>query len=153
MEAVLIDVSEEWVGIVIGEESILRDLNAALIKKFRRTVHMRELRSSEKFLALRMFNHLFSGKGVDLYSLKPKITNWWTELMKEVVKRRIGTLYVDLEVEKELKKRVHSLYFKLLNIYTSKEHIQCADILAYGDSHHALVRNIWKDVLIKRGDP
>jgi len=142
METILIDVSEEWVGIIVGEESTLRVLNSRLKQKFGKAVHMRELRLGEKFSVLRMFNQLFYGSGVKLYSIKPKTSNWWVELIKRVIKRRISTLYVDFEVGEELRKRVHSLYLKLLNIYISKEDVQCADILAYGDSHPNLVRNI-----------
>jgi len=153
METILIDTSKEWIGIIIGEESILKILNSRLKKAFGRTVHMRELKLSEKFSVLRMFNRLFSVRAVKLYSLKPKTSNWWTELIKGLIKRRISTLYVDLEVYEELKRKVNPSYLKPLNIYRSKEHTQCADILAYGDSHHKFVRNIWKGLSIERGDP
>lgn len=153
MEAVLIDTSEEWVGIIIGEESILKVLNFRLKKEFNKTVHMRELELGQKFSVLRIFNRLFSERAAQLYSLKPKAGHWWTELIKGLLNRRVNNLYVDFEVYEELRRKVHSIYLKPFNIYSDKEIVQCADILAYGDSHRKLVRNIWKDISIKRGDP
>jgi hypothetical protein len=113
---------------------------------------MKELRLGEKFSALRVFNRLLSGKAVELYSIKLRTNISWTELLEGIKRRGISTLYVDKEVEEQLRQKVPSIYFKHLDIYVSKDVAQCADILAYGDSHHDLVRNIWKDVEIKRGD-
>jgi len=153
MKTIMIDTSKEYVAIIIGEESILKILNYRLRKAFGKTVHMRELKLSEKLSVLRTFNRLFSERAVKLYSLKPKANSWWwTELIKAVIKRRISTLYVDLEVYQELRRKVHPLYLKPLNIYPSKEKTQCADILAYGNSHRKLVRNIWKELSIERGE-
>lgn len=148
--AILVDTSEEWIGIIVGEESILRLLNFRLKKEFGKSVHMKELKLGEKFRALRVFNHIFSQGGVSLYSLRLSTNKWWAEFIEWVTENRISTLYVDLEVDEELKRRVHRLYLKLLNIYAIKEDVQCADVLAYGDSHHDLVRNIWKDISINR---
>jgi hypothetical protein len=148
--AILVDTSEEWIGIIVGEESILRLLNFRLKKEFGKSVHMKELKLGEKFRALRVFNHIFSQGGVSLYSLRLTTNKWWAEFIEWVTENRISTLYVDLEVDEELKRRGHRLYLKLLNIYAIKEDVQCADVLAYGDSHHDLVRNIWKDISISR---
>lgn len=150
--AILVDTSEEWIGIIVGEESILRLLNFRLKKEFGKSVHMKELKLGEKFRALRIFNDLLSRDGVKLYSLRSPSNSWWGELIEMVIKRKIDTLYVDLEVSEFLKRRIHHLYLKLLNIYVNKEDVQCADVLAYGDSHHKLVRNIWKNISVNRGD-
>lgn len=151
MEAVFIDTSEDWVAIIIGQEAIVKILNSKIRKAFGKTIHMRELRLSKKFSALRIFKRLFSKKPIKLYSLKRRTNSWCAELVKELIKKRISTLYVDLEVYEELHRKVHSAYLKTLNIYASKEDAQCADILAYGDSHYKLVRNIWEDLSIRRG--
>jgi len=160
MKSLIVDTSKNWVGIIVGEESTLRILNFELKKRLGRTVHMRELRRGEKISVLNNFNKLFSGSGVELHSIEPSVVysflrrseNWWSEFIKWVIKRGISTLYVDSEVREELKKRT-PLSFKTLNIYlASKEQVQCADTLAYGDSHHKLARHIWKDIQIKRGE-
>jgi hypothetical protein len=152
VKSVLIDTSKGWVAVIIGEELLLKVFNHRLEQRLGKTVHMRELRLSEKFSILRIFNELFSRGGVELYSLKSQNKSIWKELLDAFIRKGISVVYVDFEVEKELKKTMHPRYFRLLNIYPNKERVQCADILAYGDSHHNLVRNIWKDIRIIRGN-
>jgi hypothetical protein len=152
MKIVLIDSSKEWIGIIIGEEAILKILNAKLKRSFGKNVHMRELETGEKFSVLRIFNQIFSRQRVRLYSFLTKNSKFWPEFVKSAIDAGVHTFYVDLEISQELRRKVHPFYLRQLNVYTDKKSAQCADILAYGDSHHKLVRNIWKDISITRGE-
>lgn len=77
MKEMLVDVSDEHIGIIISDQIILRILNCELRREFGKNIHMRELKSGEKFAVLRKFNKSFykrefSKKTIELYSLKMK---------------------------------------------------------------------------------
>jgi hypothetical protein len=68
MKEMLLDVSDEYIAIVISDQEILKILDKELRKEFGKSIHMRELRMREKFAVLRKFNKSFSERG---FSKKP----------------------------------------------------------------------------------
>jgi hypothetical protein len=158
MKEALIDTSGNHVGIVIGEGLTIKILNKDLKMKFGKPIHMKELKTGERFTVLRTFNQIFyekgfTGKAIELYSINVNINDgrFWTLLIKEFIHRRIETVNADYEVQERLKKFVNALLLRQLTIYLLKETLQFADIVAYANSHHHLVKNIWKNVPLRRG--
>ena len=159
MKEALIDTSENHVGIVIGEGLIIKILRKELKKKFVKPIHMKKLETGEKVTVLRTFNRIFyeksfTGKTIELYSINVSINDgrFWTSLTEWLIRRRIETLNADYEVQERLKKFVkRKLLLRQFTIHLLKETLQLADIVAYANSHHDLVRNIWKNVPLERG--
>jgi hypothetical protein len=153
MKAMWIDTSEKWVGIIVGRESKIRILNFLLKREFGKPIHMRELKLGEKLRALGAFDKLFAHSGGKFYSLRSDSSISWIELIRWAIRKGITTLYVDFEINEELQRRVPRFYLKTLDVYANKEDTQCVDILSYGDSHHELIRYIWRNVSIIRRGP
>lgn len=157
MKEALVDTSENHVGIVIAEGLIIKLLKKELRQKFSKPVHMKNLSHGEKFSVLRTFDKMFYEKGftvktVELFSINVDINNarFWNILLTEFVSKGIGTLNADYEVQERLKRFVNALLLRQLEIYVLKETLQIADIVAYANSHHDLVKNIWKNVALER---
>ena len=92
-------------------------------------------------------------KIVELYSINVNINDarFWNSLITGLIHRGIGLVNADYEVLERLKKFVNALSLRQLNLYLMKETLQLADIVAYGNSHHDFVKNIWKNVPLERG--
>jgi hypothetical protein len=154
MKEVLIDTSEGHVGIVIAESQIIRTFCSKLTKRFGRPVHMSQLSLGQKFAALRRFDDLFYGRDyskreIELYSLQEGSSKWWVGLVQGLVQKRITTFNVDFEVLVIFKRCIDNMKLRALDIYTIEETLQLADIIAFGNSHRKLARNIWKNVPLK----
>jgi len=153
MKEALIDTSEDHVGIVIAEGVIIKILKNELKMKFSKTVHMTKLRHGERLSVFRIFDKIFrekgfTGKTVELFSINVSINDakFWNNLVIEIINKGIGALNVDYEVNDRLNKFVNTLLLRQLEIYYLKETLQLADIVAYANSHHNFVKNIWKNV-------
>jgi hypothetical protein len=158
MKEVVIDTSEDHVGVVIADGLIISMLKDALRLKFGRSVHMKKLQVGEKFSVLRTFDKIFrekgfTGKTVEIFSINVDINNsrFWNSLVVELLDMGIRTLNADYEVLERLNKFVNALYLRRLDIYPPTETLQLADIVAYSDSHYDFVKNIWRNVPIQRG--
>jgi hypothetical protein len=156
MKEVLIDTSEDHVGIVIAEGLIIKSFTREFTKIFGKPVHMRELKFSEKFSIVRKFEQFFrersySRKEVELYSIEVTDAKFWTILIKAILNRKIESVNADYEVQQSLKRFVNVLLLRQLNFFLLKETLQFADIVAYGNSHQDLVKHIWKNVPVERG--
>lgn len=154
MKEALIDTSENHVGIVLAEGLVITTLTKELKKEFGNPIHMNELKPGEKFKVLRVFNRVFRDKGfskklVEIYCFEVSGAGFWRELVEGLIERKVNDMNVDYEVHESLTKYVNGFLLRTLNIYTNKETIQFADIVAYGNSHHNLVKNIWKNVPMK----
>jgi len=158
MKEVLIDTSEDHVAVVVAEGLIVKLFAKTLTKKYGNPIHMKDLELGERFSVIRTFDQIFyekgfTGKAIELYSINVNINDagFWNSLVKEFIRRRIETINADYEVLYRLKKFVNALLLRQLTIYLLKETLQLADIVAYGNSHHDLVKNIWKNTPIQRG--
>jgi hypothetical protein len=158
MKEALIDTSENYVGIVISEGLIIKILKNELQTKINKRVHMKKLKHGERFSVFRTFDKIFYEKGftrktVELYSINVNIDDarFWNSLMKGFIRRGIGIVNADYEVLERLSKFVNALLLRQLTIYLLEETLQLADIVAYGNSNHGLVKNIWKNVPLERG--
>jgi hypothetical protein len=157
MKEALIDTSENHVGIVIAEGLIIKILEKELRKKFGKSIHMKELKPGEKISVLRAFDQIFyekgfTGKAIELYSIEVSDAKFWTVLIKVFIQRKIETVNADYEVRESLERFVNALLLRPLRIYLTKKTLQFADIVAYANSHQNLVKHIWKNVPLKRGN-
>ncbi len=157
MKEALIDTSEDHVGIVIAEGLIIKILKNELRMRFNKTVHMTKLRDGERFSVFRNFDNMFyekgfTGKTIELYSISVDINNgkFWNSLVSDFINKGIEILNVDYEVRDRLNKFVNTLLLRRLEIYSLKETLQLADIVAYANSHHDFAKNIWKNVPLER---
>lgn len=156
MKQVLIDTSEGHVGIVIAEDLIVKIFTSTLSKRFGKPIHMNELTNGEKLSVLRAFDKLFYDKSyskseIELYCFVAKGSKWWNNLIDRITQMNISVLNVDYEVLDILKRNVNPLRLRMVNVYVIKETLQFADIIAFGNSHYKLVKNIWKNVPLKKG--
>jgi hypothetical protein len=156
MKQVLIDTSEGHVAIVIAEDLIVKIFTSELSKRFGKPIHMKELSKGEKISALKAFDTLFYDKSyskseIRLYCFLAEGSKWWNNLIDRITQMNLSVLNVDYEVLDILKRNVNPLRLKGVNIYTIKETLQFADIIAFGNSHNKLVKNIWKNVPLEKG--
>ncbi len=154
MREAFVDTSENHIGILLAEGQVVRVFTKELRQKFGKQIHMRELNNSEKFAILRIFNKIFqekefSARFVKIDCIEIGTAAFWRDLIKYFINQKIDRINADYEVQVALKKHVNGLILRQLNLYTDKETLQLADIIAYGNSHHDLVKNIWKNVPMK----
>jgi len=152
--SVIIDDSDEYLGIVVGNDLVIGGLLARPIRQYvGKTVHMKKLSKNMKRSVAKLFVETYL-KLREKYDLKLKcgkkerIISQLRTLIETSVKegRELPPFYVDKGIEILLRKNIHPIYFRFLTIYTDKDKTLCADILAWLNLRKNQSRFIWSKI-------
>jgi len=152
--SVIIDDSEEYLGIVVGSDLVIGGLLAHPIKQYvGKTVHMKELSRDMKRSVAKFFVETYL-KLREKYALKlrcgkrEEVISQLRAFIETSVKERkeLPTFYADKGIEILLRRNIHPAYFRFLTIYPDKEKTLCADILAWLNLRKSKSRLIWRKI-------
>lgn len=152
--SIIIDDSEDYLGIVIGNDLVLGGLLAHPIKQHvGKAVHMKELSRSMKRSVAKLFVEtcLELREKYDLRLVcgkRNKIVYQLRSFVETSIKQRreLPLFYVDRGIEALLRKNIHPLYFRFLTIYVDKDRSLCADILAWLNLRKNQRKLIWNKI-------
>jgi hypothetical protein len=152
--SIIIDDSEDYLGMVIGNDLVLGGLLAHPIKQHvGKAVHMKELSKSMKHSVAKLFveTYLELREKYDLKLLcgkKKKVVSQLQSFIGTSIKQRreLPPFYVDRGIEVLLRKNIHPFYFRFLTIYVDKDRSFCADILAWLNLRRAQTKLIWNKI-------
>lgn len=149
--SIIIDDSEDYLGIVIGNNLVLGGLLAHPLRRHvGKTIHMKDLSRSLKRSVVKLFVEIC----VELrekYDLKlvcgkrEKLVSQLKTYIETSIKRgkELPPFYVDKGIEALLRKHIHPYYFRFFTIYVDKDRALCADILAWLNLRRNQSRFIW----------
>jgi hypothetical protein len=152
--SIIIDDSEDYLGIVIGNDLVLGGLLAHPIKQHvGKTVHMKELSKSMKCSVAKLFVETCLELR-EKYSLRlvcgkrEKLISQLRSFIETSIKQRreLPPFYVDRGIEVLLRKIIHPFYFRFLTIYVDKDRSLCADILAWINLRGNQSKFIWNKI-------
>jgi hypothetical protein len=152
--SVIIDDSEEYLGIVIGSDLVIGGLLTRPIKHYvGKTVHMKELSRDMKRGVAKLFveTYLRLREKYDLKikcGKKEKMISQLRILIESLVRQEkdLPIFYMDKSMETLLRKSIHQYYFNFLTIYPDKDRTLCADILAWLNLRKNQSRFIWSKI-------
>ncbi len=135
MKVAQIDTSNAFVAIVIGEESVLNQLNNGLKKGLARHLHMREMKHNEKLravkaLAICALSLKQENKNLDMrcFTNGLKKAGFWARIANINVQR----VYIDIQVHTMMKLTIGYEEARRLAV-VDKEKIVGADVLAWAN--------------------
>ena len=152
--SVIIDDSGDYLRIIMGSDLVIGGLLARPIKHYvGKTVHMKKLSKNMKRSVAKLFVETYL-KLREKYDLKIRcgkrenVISQLRTLIETSVKekRELPPFYVDKGIELLLRKNIHPIYFRFLTIYTDKDKVLCADILAWINLRRNQNTFIWSKI-------